>query len=126
MLLLSQTTMEAWTLVSTSGVLHTADYVFYCILNYDDHILVGIKLSLPLDTGDNVLVGHVRWWVRYELSPSALSGLEASAHVCPRCLFVHRMLPGVDESQHTCSGVPAWVQSPGAHLSFHSSPRLMC
>ena len=49
--------------------------------------------------GDNVLVGHVRWWVRYELSPSALSGLEASAHVCPRCLFVHRMLPGVDESQ---------------------------
>ena len=126
LLLLSQTNMEAWTLVSTSGVLHTADYVFYCILNYDDHILVGIKLSLPLDTGDNVLVGHVRWWVRYELSPSALSGLEASAHVCPRCLFVHRMLPGVDESQHTCSGVPAWVQSPGAHLSFHSSPRLMC
>ena len=41
--------------------------VFYCMLNYDSYILVGIKLSLPLDTGDNVLVGHVRWWVRHEL-----------------------------------------------------------
>lgn len=52
--------MEAWPLVSTSGVLRTADYVFYRMLNDDAHILVGIKLSLPLDTGDNVLVGHVR------------------------------------------------------------------
>ena len=25
-----------------------------------------------------------------------------------------------------CSGMPAWAQSPGAHLSFHTSPRLMC
>ena len=118
--------MEAWPLVSTSGVLRTADYVFYCMLNDDVHIPVGIKLSLPLDTGDNVLVGRVRWWVRHELSPSVLSGFEASTPVCPYCLFMRRMLPGVDESQHVCSGVPAWAQSPGAHLGFHTSPRLMC
>ena len=125
MLLLSQTNMEAWTLVSTSGVLHTADYVFYCMLNYDDHILVGIKLSLPLDTGDNVLVGHMRWWVRHELSPSDLSGLGASAHVCPHCLFVHRMLPGwMNHSTCVLGSLPGLP--PGAHLSFHSSPRLMC
>ena len=78
----------AWTLVSTSGVLRAADYVFYCMLNYDGYILVGIKLSLPLDTGDNVLVGHVSWWVRHELSLSSLSGLDTSTHVCPHCLFV--------------------------------------
>ena len=34
--------------------------VFYFMLNYDGHILVGTKLSLPLDTGNLVLVAHVR------------------------------------------------------------------
>lgn len=29
-------------------------------------------------------------------------------------------------SKRHCSGVPAWAQSPGAHLSFHISPRLIC
>ena len=50
------TNMEARSLVSTSWVLCTADSVFYCMLNYDSHILVGTKLSLSLDTRDHVLV----------------------------------------------------------------------
>ena len=33
------TNMEAWSLVSTSQVLCTADSAFYCMLNYDGHIL---------------------------------------------------------------------------------------
>ena len=59
-LLFSLTGMEAWSLVSTSRVLCTADSVFYCRLNCGGHILVGTKLSLPLDTGNLVLVAHVR------------------------------------------------------------------
>ena len=38
-LLLSLTSMEACYLVSTSRVLCTADSAFYCMLNYDGHIL---------------------------------------------------------------------------------------
>ena len=49
------TNMEAMSLVSTSWVLCTADSVFYCMLNYDSHILVGTKLLLSLDTRDHVL-----------------------------------------------------------------------
>ena len=53
------TSMEAWSLVSTSSILHTADSVSIACY-YDGHILVGTKLSLSLDTGDHVPVVHVR------------------------------------------------------------------
>ena len=55
------------------------------MLNYDDHILVGTKLSLSLHTGDHILAVPVRWWVRRELSPPALSELVTYTHVCPHC-----------------------------------------
>ena len=79
------TNMEARSLVSTSWVLCTADSVFYCMLNYDGHILVGTMLSLSLDIGNHVLIAHVRYCVRCELCPAELSGLVTSPHVCLPC-----------------------------------------
>ena len=79
--------MEAGTLVSISRVLCTADS-FLLMLNYDGQILVGTKLSLSLDNRDHILVARGRWWVRHELSPSALAGLVAAPHVGPHCLFL--------------------------------------
>ena len=84
------TNMEAWSLVSTSQVLCTADSAFYCMLNYDSHIL-----------GRRTLIVTWHWRPRLcspcQFSPPALSGLVSSPHICPHCEYGQKL------TQWTCT-----------------------
>ena len=109
-----------WTLgfwAVPAGFMYEELWLYVSILLWRPHP-VGTKFSWSLDTGDQVLAVSVRWRVRHELSPSAFSGLVVSPQVCPHCLFlVWRVLSGLDEWKLVWSGLPAWAESPGAHLS---------
>ena len=124
------TNMEARSLVSTSWVLCTADSVFYCMLNYDSHILVGTKLSLSLDTRDHVLVcmwGSV-WDVKSLLPHFQYLWLPRGFLSCLFSLLIPRV-KGASRGEWVaahrpwgpCLGSVSWSSSQPLHQQ-----RLMC